>query len=50
MGNLKTLYVVVLAVLAVGFGIMMAIYFLQGGNGESEDIPGSPQVVRTALS
>lgn len=49
MEDYKKVALAVLGLLIVGGGIFLAIYVVQGGNGESENIPGSPEVVLTPL-
>ncbi len=47
MNRPRTVAVILLGFLLVVGGAMLAIYLTQGGNGDSEDIPGNPnEVVR----
>lgn len=49
MNNARTLFVVILGFIVVGGGILLAIYLLQGGEGESTDIPTNPDAAASAL-
>jgi hypothetical protein len=47
MSTIQKVALAVLGFLVVGGGIMLLIYLLNGGEGDSTDIPGSPEVVRS---
>ncbi|WP_432479663.1 hypothetical protein [Nocardioides sp. GXQ0305] len=46
MATVQKVALVLLGFFVVGGGIMLAIYLLNGGEGDSTNIPGSPEVVR----
>ncbi|MGZ5405173.1 MAG: hypothetical protein ACXWDL_11040 [Nocardioides sp.] len=48
MNNARTLFFVILGFILVGGGIMVAIYLLRGGEGESTDIPTNPDAAASA--
>ena len=48
MNNAKTLFFIILGTVVVVGGIMLAIYIIQGGEGESTDIPTNPDAAASA--
>jgi len=46
----RPLIIILLAFIVVGGGIMLAIYLLGGGEGESTDIPTNPDAAAHALA
>jgi hypothetical protein len=50
MENVKKVAFVLLGVLIVVGGLMVVIYYVQGGNGESQDIPGQKVVAPLVAS
>jgi hypothetical protein len=47
MQTMTKVAIAVIGLLVVGGGIMLAIYLLNGGEGESTNIPGNPSEVVT---
>ena len=50
MPKTRPLIIILLAFIVVGGGIMLAIYLLGGGEGESNDIPTNPDAAVHALA